>query len=91
MTKPSRGDCLHKDPGTVELIKKAFSDINVEMMLTVAKQDICPTCTLYLMIRTLVADFDDVTKRIDALEITQIAIAAITDHFDIDAKIKVVQ
>ena len=83
MAKPNNGKCLDMmDPGTLELIKESFSKINIEMLLVLARQNICPTCALYLSVRTLVADVDDVAKSVTFEDAVQVVAAAVADHYD---------
>lgn len=92
MTKPNRGKCLGNiDQGILEILTKAVGDADVQLMLMMAKRDICPSCSLYLMTRTMIAEFDNAAKDYDFADVMHIVTAAIGDHFDHDVDIKVIQ
>lgn len=92
MTKQNRCKCLDDiDQGILEILTKAVGGADVQLMLMMAKRDICPSCSLYLMTRTMIAEFDNAAKDYDPAEVLRIVTTAIGDHFDYDVDIKVIQ
>jgi hypothetical protein len=88
--KPNKNKCLDLiDPGMLELNKKLLSNFNIEVFLILAKQDVCPTCALYLTVRTLVADLNSATTKVTLDSAVSIVLAAVADHYDVDLVTKV--